>query len=299
MKGFELLPSYVEELRPGVLTKILRNLWVISNGQLLIMMLLVWAVVPYSEMQSGPGNILSLLAEHAVQAKWLRYMLVGDAVLVLCAGTSPVMALIVGVLTGIISSCGIIERLSLDHVLPKVFLRRISFSKAPYISIIFFVGVGLAMYGVVDANLDIIAGQFTVSFLVIMGLFALSNCLLKFNRGRLVHESAQVPLPLVLFALVIVGMALVGNILFSPVIAGYFSIFFIITLVAMTYTGLCGKLVTVVYWLYTRNQWLHSYRRTRNWGAKLTGQIRRSKTQPIIFFAKTDEANTPKSKLIG
>jgi len=52
------------------------------------MMLLVWAVVPYSEIQSYPNNILSILAQHAVGGKWLRYIVVADAVLILCASIS-------------------------------------------------------------------------------------------------------------------------------------------------------------------------------------------------------------------
>lgn len=51
------------------------------------MMLLVWAVVPYSDIQAHSNNILSHLAEHAAQSKWLRYWLVVDAVLTLCAGS--------------------------------------------------------------------------------------------------------------------------------------------------------------------------------------------------------------------
>ena len=50
------------------------------------MMLLVWAVVPYTSIQTNSSNIVSILAEEAVGAKWLRYWLVADAVLVLCAG---------------------------------------------------------------------------------------------------------------------------------------------------------------------------------------------------------------------
>lgn len=87
--GFELTVTYVEEVHPQTFPKVLRNLWLMSFIQLTTMMLLVWAVVPYSDVQSHSGNILSLLAEHAAQAKWLRYWLVADAVLVLCAGTSP------------------------------------------------------------------------------------------------------------------------------------------------------------------------------------------------------------------
>jgi hypothetical protein len=53
------------------------------------MMLLVWAVVPYSDITANPNNIISLLAEYAAGAKWLRYWLVTDAVLVLCASKAP------------------------------------------------------------------------------------------------------------------------------------------------------------------------------------------------------------------
>ena len=80
------MPSYVEEVHLRVFPKVLRNLWIISNCQLILMMLLVWAVVPYSVIQTNSSNILSLLAEYAAQGKWLRYILVADAVLVLCAG---------------------------------------------------------------------------------------------------------------------------------------------------------------------------------------------------------------------
>lgn len=85
MIGFELTPSYVEDVRPGAFPKVLRNLWIMSFSQLTLMMLLVWAVVPYPEIQSYPNNILSILAQQAVGGKWLRYIVVTDAVLVLCA----------------------------------------------------------------------------------------------------------------------------------------------------------------------------------------------------------------------
>ena len=87
MEGFELTPSYVEQLKPGVFPKILRNLWLASLVQESAMMLLVWAIVPYQSIHGNLSNIVSVLAEEAAQAKWLRYWLVCDAVLVLCAGT--------------------------------------------------------------------------------------------------------------------------------------------------------------------------------------------------------------------
>lgn len=287
--GFELTVTYVEEVHPKTFPKVLRNLWLMSFIQLTTMMLLVWAVVPYAEVRSHSANILSLLAEHAAQAKWLRYWLVADAVLVLCAGTSPSEeSEIIGVLTGIISSCGTIERLSRDHILPAFFLRRTKSTDAPYISIIIFAVIGLAMYGVVDTSLAILSGQFAVSFIVVMGLFAVSNLLLKFNRDRLVR-TPRVSLAVVLFAFLIVLVAVAGNIVMSPVIIGYFAIFFIVALLGMTYTGSRSGLATVLYWVYNRNRRLHSWKWTRNWHLKLIEHIRRYKEQPVIFFAKTDE----------
>ena len=144
------------------------------------------------------------------------------------------------------------------------------------------------MFAVVDANLNILSGIFTVSFLIMMGLFAISNLLLKVNRDRLVRKP-RTGLPIVLVALVIVFAAIAGNITMSPVIVGYFSAFFVVAFLAMTYTGYRGRLVMVLYWIYTRSIRLHSYPWTRNWHVKLIQIIKKRKEQPIIFFAKTDE----------
>ena len=196
--------------------------------------------------------------------------------------------LIEGVLTGIISSCGSIERLTRDHILPPFFLRRLKYANAPYISIIIFASIGLAMFAVVKTNLTILSGQFAISFLLMMGLFALSNIFLKFNRDRLVRDP-HVSLGIVLFALCIVSAAIAGNVVKSPVIIGYFAVFFVVALGAMMYTGFRGRLATMLYWVYNRNRKLHSWRWTRDWHVKLIDKIKRSKKQPIVFFAKTDE----------
>jgi amino acid transporter len=196
------------------------------------------------------------------------------------------------VLTGTISSCGAIERLSRDHVLPPLFLRRLKFTHAPHFSIIMFTFIGLLMFGVVGANITILSGLFTVCFLIIMALFAISNLLLKFNRDRLVRQP-RVDLPLLFLALIVVAAAIAGNLVLSPVILGYFVVFFVVAFVAMTYTGFRGRLALVFYWIYTRNKVLQSWRWTRNWHVKLIDFIKRSKKQPVIFFAKTDEVAPP------
>ena len=63
-------------------------------------MLLVYALLPEKDILSG-SNVLSLLAER-VGGPWLRVIVVIDAMLVLSGG----------VLTGIFTVCGLLERLA-------------------------------------------------------------------------------------------------------------------------------------------------------------------------------------------
>ena len=143
----------------------------------------------------------------------------------------------------------------------------------------------------VDTNIAILSGIFTVAFLIMMGLFAISNLLLKVNRDRLVREP-RVGLPVVILALMIVFVAIAGNVAMAPVIIGYFAVFFVVALMAMSYTGYRGKVLLALYWIYTRNKKLHIWWWTRDWGIKLIDNMRKSKQQPVIFFAKTDEVQT-------
>ena len=97
-----------------------------------------------------------------------------------------------------------------------------------------FAITSLTIFAVVDMNITILSGVFTIAFLIMMGLFAFSNLLLKVNRDRLVREP-RVSLPIVMLALVIVSAAIAGNVAMSPVIVGYFAVFFLFALImAMT-----------------------------------------------------------------
>ena len=204
----------------------------------------------------------------------------------------------VGVLTGVISTCGFIERLSRDQLLPEIFLRRLKVTNAPYVCVIVFAIIGLAMFAMVDANLTILSNQFAMTFLLVMGLFALSNISLKFNRDRLVRQP-RASLPIVLLALIIVLAAIAGNIAMSPPMVGYFAVFFLIATVGMTYTAFHGKLAIALYWIYDRNPKLHSWRRTKHWSFKLSDRIQKSRERPTVFFAKTDAVSQAARILIN
>ncbi len=87
-------------MRPATYSAVLRNLIIIAailNGTLC---LLVYAIIPSQTILSG-ANVLSVLAEYAA-GRWLRVWVVVDAVGVLLGG----------VLTGVVSAGGLIDRLA-------------------------------------------------------------------------------------------------------------------------------------------------------------------------------------------
>lgn len=98
--GIECTPAYIEDIHPDVFRLVLRNLLVgalVLNGPL---MLLVFCLVPNSEIL-GNGNVLSLLAQNA-GGQWLRILVVVDAVMVLTGG----------IFTGLFTVCGLVDRLA-------------------------------------------------------------------------------------------------------------------------------------------------------------------------------------------
>lgn len=140
-------------------------------------MLLVYAIIPNSEILSG-ANVLSILAER-VGGRWLRVVTVVDAILVLAGG----------VLTGLFTVCGLLERLARyaletfirsivctnrsvhrDRVLPPVFLRKLPVTNAPYASLVSFIALSVALYASCGFSLSTASSLFSLSFLSVMGL---------------------------------------------------------------------------------------------------------------------------------
>jgi hypothetical protein len=87
-------------MKQSTYAAVLRNFIIIATGINGILSLFVYAVLPMDVVMSG-ANILSLLANQAA-GRWLRIWIVVDAISVLLAG----------VLSGVLSACGLIGRLA-------------------------------------------------------------------------------------------------------------------------------------------------------------------------------------------
>jgi hypothetical protein len=139
------------------------------------LLLLVYAILP-AEAILGGANILSILAEN-VAGRWLRILVVVDCVFVLAGG----------VIDGICSGCALFERLARfviailasnfnpvltnshrDRVFPRILLKNVPFTGAPYISILACLALDIILYASSGFNLATISAVFTVTFLFVL-----------------------------------------------------------------------------------------------------------------------------------
>ena len=163
VSGFECTPAYIEMIDikkyPAVISTLIYSVLLLNAP----LMLLVYANLPSSEILYG-ANILSLLAE-LVAGRWLRTLLVVDAMLVLC-GT---------VVTGIFTACGLLKTLAQDGILPQFFLREMPFTGQLFIPPAFFLLSCIVLYATSAFQLSIISSVFSVTVLTVLLLVSIDT----------------------------------------------------------------------------------------------------------------------------
>ena len=203
ISGFESSANYVEQQRPGVFPKTLRNMWVavtlINPAVALLAQCLM--TVPDIAAQGESGALLSIMGEKSA-GRWLEVWVIIDAALVL---TGAVVSSFVGF-------TGLVHRMAMDRCLPQILLATNKYRGTRHWIIIGFWSLTALMVLFTGGKVDIMAGVYTIAFLSVMALFTIGNMLLKTRRASLptsVHASwASV---LTAFAAVVAG--LIGNIL--------------------------------------------------------------------------------------
>ncbi|KAG1859294.1 amino acid permease-domain-containing protein [Suillus subluteus] len=278
LTGFECAPAYTSKMKKNCYPKVLRNLHLPALFLTSIMMLLVVALLPLDVVENG-NNILSLLAQK-VAGRWLRIMVVVDAVVVLCAG----------VLTGILSACELLIKLSCDRVLPRVFLATVPATGAPYVTVVSFIAFSALIYAGTGANLIVVSQMFTMVWLAVMALFPISLILLRFSRPRLPRAS-QCSLIVVVGAISVTVTIAAGNVAIDPIIAGWFALYLVILLVLFYMSQNKVTILRWIYWAYDQLPWLHRLQLTKGWGDGLTQRMRSLRRREVCLLAKTDEIN--------
>lgn len=209
ISGFESSANYVEEQQKGVFPKTLRNMWIVVTVFNPLIAFLALCIIPISTVVENQDALLSIMGK-TVSGNWLSLLIGIDAALVLSGA----------VLTSFVGVGGLMKRMALDRILPKVLLKQTKKGSNYFIFILFF-GLCVSILLITQGDLAKLAGVYTIAFLSVMILFGIGNLLLKVNRSCLPRpeKSSWLGLFIGIFA---VASAIVGNIILNP---QYLSIF--------------------------------------------------------------------------
>jgi amino acid transporter len=269
--GFESSANYIEEQKPGVFAKTLRNMWAATSFLNPVLAVLCLAGLPIDILVNQSTYSLAILGDY-VAGKWLKYLVVVDATMVLCGG---VLASYVGV-------TGLMRRLALDNILPKIFLVTNSCRHTNHFIIFFFCLVTSSLRLLVT-DINTLSGVYSIAFLGVMSLFCIGALVLKAKRGELKREVVT-PVPQCILGLCLLLAGIVGQILLGSAAEWfllYFIIFAFIVVCTMLRVTLLRGLVRLTARRLPRVSW---------WFRK---QVQDAREQPMVFFVKSQ----PLSKL--
>jgi amino acid transporter len=273
ISGFESSANFVEEQRPGVFPKTLRNMWRVVSFFNPAIALLALSIIPLAGIDDHKESLLSFMGETA-GGKWLAYLISIDAVLVLSGA----------VLTSYVGVTGLAERIALDRILPNFFLVKNRRGVNYRIVIGFFI-LCLSILLVTGGNLVNLAGVYTFSFLLVMALFGMGNLMLKIKRNRLPRPERATILS-VIVAISFILAAFFGNLLLN---AHAFYVFLQYLIPAMLFIIVMLKRAQIIKWtLYSMRHLDKSYKRLVLDNIRLHRALVKINAQELVFFTRGD-----------
>lgn len=198
ISGFESSANFVEEQQPGVFRKTLSNMWAVVSFFNPVLALLLICVLPIAQVGEHQESLLAYLGQ-TTGGFWLALLVSVDAVLVLCGA----------VLTSFVGVSGLLDRITLDRILPNFFLKKNKRGSSYRIILSFFL-LCISVLFVTKGYLPALAGVYTFSFLAVMGLFGIGNLLLKIKRKKLPRPERANGL-IVVIAVGFIIVAFAGN----------------------------------------------------------------------------------------
>jgi amino acid transporter len=278
ISGFESSANFVEEQASGVFPKTLRNMWIVVSVFNPLMAFLALAIVPAAEVQVHEEALLSFMGNKA-GGNWLSVLISVDAALVLSGA----------VLTSYVGVQGLLERITLDRILPNFLLKKNKRGAAYRILLMFFL-LSTSILLITRGELGALAGVYTISFLSVMALFGLGNILLKIKRAKLPRPERASPLAIFL-AITAVTIALVGNAVLNPpylrVFLEYFIPAFLLISIMLNRTKLLKAMLEVIKYFFEPVQ-----RFIKNTNQGILNLIDEINAQEFVFFTNNDDVET-------
>ena len=275
ISGFESSANFVEEQKPGVFRKTLRNMWVAVFIFNPLISFLSLSLIPVSEITQNREQLLAYMGG-ILAGDSLHDLIVLDAFLVLSGA----------VLTSYIGVTGLVRRMSIDHVLPNFLLKQ-NKRRGTYhrITIGFFL-LCTSILLLTGGDLFSIAGVYTISFLGVMSLFALGNILLKINRKEL-KRTFRAGWITVLIGLCATVSGIVGNIIIDYKNLIYFLSYFVPTVLVVSIVYARIRLLKFI--VYLENKLMD---KIFIWRSIMIDKIMDITTQEVLVF--TRGGNLPK-----
>lgn len=273
VSGFESSANFIEEQKPGVFPKTLRNMWygvTIFNP---LICFLALAVLPMGQVVENSASLLAVMGDNS-GGSWLRTVISIDAVLVLSGA----------VLTSYVGVIGLARRMSLDHCLPQVFLRENKFRKTNHWIIIAFFILCCGILFATGGHVERLAGVYTLSFLSVMVLFAVGNMLLKLRRNKLPRTEKASWLAVVL-AFFAVSLALYGNMTAENI--EVFAVFYLILLGGVFLMFKRIALLKIALHAVENAVQLSPVMK-RQLGQMVKRWVKRIGDNPVVYFSKGD-----------
>ena len=279
ISGFESSANFVEEQQDGVFSKTLRNMWIVVSVFNPLMAFFALATIPRAEMVQHEADLLSYLGQLS-GGGWLANIISVDATLVLSGA----------VLTSFVGVTGLIERITLDRILPGFLLHKNKRGSSDRIIILFFL-LSISILFITRGKVETLAGVYTIAFLSVMALFAVGNILLKVKRKKLPRPE-RANLLIVILALCAVLLALWGNIIKEPapgspanikIFAAYFIPAILIIVVMLKRITLLAVLLHLIEMLFVPVLKLVSRA-----NKSIYATIDRIQSQEFVFFTRGD-----------
>ncbi len=276
ISGFESSANFIEEQKPGVFLKTLRNMWLAVSFFNPVICVLAIGLLSFTDIAEGQKYLLADMGAKSA-GSWLKYIISIDAVLVLSGA----------VLTSYVGVTGLVRRMSLDRCLPQFLLRENKWRKTNHWIILGFFAVCVSIHFITKGDIAALAGVYTLSFLGVMALFAIGNMLLKAKRDRLPRD-VRAGWGGVTIALIAVVIGMAGNLLMNPEYALVFGMYITAVVAAVALMFLRIRILKVgliaFRMLTTRISALN-----KNVSAYLQNKITEINSQVVVFFTKGDD----------
>ncbi len=285
VSGFESSANFVEEQKKGVFPKTLKNMWAIVSviNPLMAILALSLFAIPALQSDEFQNTLLIEMANH-VGGNWLAVLIAIDAFLVLSGA----------VLTSFVGVSGLLERMTLDRIMPQFFLKKNSRGSSYRIIIMFFL-LSVSVLLITNGNVKLLAGVYTISFLSVMALFGIGNIFLKVKRSKLPRPE-KASWVAVFIAITAVIIALLGNILMTPkeglpsnliIFLDYFIPSIIFIIIMLNRTALLKFLLNVIHSVFDP---IRSF--VLKTDKKISFIINKINEQEFVFFTKGDNIAT-------